>query len=72
MIIKNNFNKNSIVPLNDYHEIGKGSKSLDRQFEMKKEGFIPENMNNSVLQDIDRDDNEFNDDKNEDKWSFFR
>ena len=74
MIIKNNFNSKSATPLTGYHEIGKGSNSLDRQFEREKEGFISENMNNKILQDIRNQDTEYQEDDNskEDKWDFFR
>ena len=74
MIIKNNFNNKSMNPLEDYSGIGKGSHSLDKELEKEKQGFIRENMNNPVLQNL-RDDNNNDDDssdRNEDKWDFFR
>lgn len=74
MIIKNNFNEKNANPLDDYKGIGKGSHSLDREMELEKEGFIKENMDNPVLQNLrgeDRD-NDNLDDSNEDKWKFFR
>ena len=36
MIIKNNFNDRSANPLDDYSSIGKGSHSLDKEFEMER------------------------------------
>ena len=73
MIIKNNFNEKSTNPLSGYHGIGKGRDSLDHKMELEKEGFIPENMDNSVIQDIINSDHEYDvDDKEEDKWDFFR
>ena len=72
MIIKNNFNDKSINPLNDYSGIGKGSHSLDKEFEKEKEGFIRDNMDNPILQDLRDEDNEIEEDRNEDKWDFFR
>ena len=75
MIIKNNFNEKDVEPLKDYHSIGKGSDSLDKKFEMEKEGFIPENMDNKVIQDIINSDHEYDEDDNDDnkdKWNFFR
>lgn len=74
MIIKNNFNDKDVSPLNDYQSIGKGSESLDRKFEMDQEGFIPENMDNKVIQDVINRDSDYDEDNNEkeDKWSFFR
>ena len=73
MIIKNNFNEKSMNPLNDYNSIGKGSHSLDKELEREKQGFIRENMNNPVLQDLrgETSDDE-PDDRSEDKWDFFR
>ena len=71
MIIKNNFNDKSMNPLNDYSGIGKGSHSLDKEFEMEKEGFIRENMNNPVLQKL-RDNQDTTEDPNDDNWKFFR
>ncbi len=73
MIIKNNFNERTANPLDDYTGIGKGSHSLDKEFEMEREGFIKDNMDNPVLQDL-RGENEEdnNDDSNEDNWKFFR
>ena len=73
MIIKNNFNNKEMDPLNDYHKIGKGSKSLEHQYEMEKEGFIKENMNDSIVQDVLASDHAYdNTDRDEDKWDFFR
>ena len=74
MIIKNNFNEKDVNPLKDYHSIGKGSDSLDKKFEMQKEGFILENMDNKVIQDVINSDHVFeeDDDEKEDKWDFFR
>ena len=39
MIIKNNYNKKSVDPLNDYTGIGRGSHSLDKELEDEKKGF---------------------------------
>ena len=74
MIIKNNFNEKDVDPLKDYHSIGKGSDSLDKKFERQNEEYIPENMDNKVIQDIINSDHEYEDDnsENEDKWKFFR
>ncbi len=74
MVIKNNFNQNSIDPLKDYNSIGKGSHSLDKLLDDEKNGFIRENMENPVLQDL-RDDNSRDDIEDEDdgdNWKFFR
>ena len=72
MIIKNNFNEKDVNPLKDYHSIGKGSDSLDKKFEMQKEGFILENIDNRVIQDIIDIQHEFeDDDEKKDKWDFF-
>ena len=71
MIIKNNYNEKNVNPLNDYSGIGKGSHSLDKEFEMEKEGFIRENMNNPVLQKL-RDNQDTTEDPNDDNWKFFR
>ena len=71
MIIKNNYNDKNVNPLNDYSGIGKGSHSLDKEFEMEKEGFIRENMNNPVLQKL-RDNQDTTEDPNDDNWKFFR
>ncbi len=73
MIIKNNYNDKDVNPLNNYNGIGKGSNSLDKKFEMEREGFIPENLENGVIQDNINSDHEYEeDDSKEDKWSFFR
>ena len=73
MIIKNNYNEKNVNPLNNYNGIGKGSNSLDKKFEMEREGLIPENLENGVIQDIINSDHEYEeDDSKEDKWSFFR
>ena len=74
MIIKNNFNERNASPLNDYSGIGKGSHSLDKEFEMERDGFIKENMDNPVLQNLRGEDNDNVDldDTNEDKWKMFR
>ena len=71
MIIKNNYNDKSVNPLNGYTKIGKGSHSLDSDFEREKEGFIKENMNNPILQNL-RDNNDETEDRDEDNWKFFR
>lgn len=71
MIIKDNFNKDSANPLDDYSGIGKGSHSLDKEFQREKEGFIKANMDNKVLEDL-RDNHDNSDDNNEDPWKFFR
>ena len=74
MIIKNNFNEKNVNPLDNYQGIGKGSDSLDKKFEMEKNGFIRENLDNKVIQDIINSDHDYSDDDdtNEDKWDFFR
>ena len=72
MIIKNNFNNKSVNPLDDYNSIGKGSHSLDKELEKEKQGFIRENMKNSVLQNLRDEDNDNPDDRQDDKWDFFR
>ena len=71
MIIKDNFNKDNVNPLNDYSGIGKGSHSLDKEFQREKEGFIKANMDNKVLDDL-RNNHDDSDDRNEDPWKFFR
>ena len=71
MIIKNNFNSKSINPLDDYEKIGKGSHSLDNELKREKEGFIKENMDNSILQKL-RGEDEIEEETKEDKWDFFR
>ena len=71
MIIKNNFNEKDINPLDDYSGIGKGSHSLDKEFELEKEGFIKENMENPVLEDL-RINHDETDDRDEDNWKLFR
>lgn len=71
MIIKNNFNDKNANPLNGYNGIGKGSHSIDKELEKEKEGFIKENMDNPILEDL-RNNDEEDDNQNEDKWSFFR
>ncbi len=72
MIIKNNFNSRNTNPLNDYSKVGKGSHSLEHDLEMEKKGFIRDNMNNKVLQDLRDEDKQMDDDRNEDDWKFFR
>ena len=71
MIIKNNFNEKNANPLNDYNGIGKGSHSLDKELELEKEGFIKENMDNPILQNI-RDASDETEERDEDNWKFFR
>ena len=72
MIIKNNFNSRSMDPIKDYSKVGKGSHSLEHELEMEKKGFIKENMDNKVLQDL-RDENKMmDDDSKENKWDFFK
>ena len=71
MIIKNNFNDRNANPLNDYTGIGKGSHSLDKELEREKEGFIKDNIENPVLEDL-RDDSDIEEDRNEDEWKLFR
>ena len=71
MIIKNNFNSKNVDPLNDYTNIGKGSHSLDKELDDERHGFIRENMNNKVLQNLkENQDNTVNPDN--DNWKFFR
>ncbi len=72
MIIKNNFNKKSINPLDDYSGIGKGSHSIEKEFELEKKGFIKANIENRVLDELrdNKDDTDESDDG--DKWKFFR
>ncbi len=72
MIIKNNFNSRSTKPLTDYSKIGKGSHSLEHDLEMEKKGFIRENINNKVLQDLRYENKLMDDNQNEDKLKFFR
>ena len=72
MIIKNNFNAKSVNPLNDYDVIGKGSHSLDKELEREKEGFIRENMNDSILKELRGEDEDKQEDSDENKWSFFQ
>ncbi len=71
MVIKDNFNKKDVNPLDDYVSVGKGSHSLDREFERERQGFIKENMNNKVLEDL-RENHDVIDDKDEDEWKLFR
>ena len=71
MVIKNNFNEKNANPLSDYNSIGKGSHSLDKELDDERKGFIRENMNNKVLQDL-KDNRDDTIDDNEDKWKFFR
>ena len=71
MIIKNNFNDKDASPLTDYSGIGKGSHSLDKEFELEKEGFIKENMENPVLENL-RDNHDDTEDRDEDNWKLFR
>ena len=70
MIIKNNFNDKNVNPLDDYSGIGKGSHSLDKEYELEKEGFIKENMENPILNDMNN--NEDFVDETEDDWKIFR
>ena len=63
MIIKNNYNKKSVDPLNDYTGIGRGSHSLDKELEDEKKGFIRKNMNNKVLQNLKNNHDPSNDKK---------
>ena len=70
MIIKNNFNEKDANPLNNYSGIGKGSHSLENELMREKEGFIKENMEDKVLEDL-RDNQDNDDDHNENKWDFF-
>jgi len=72
MIIKNNFNDRNINPLNDYSGIGKGSHSLDKDFEREKEGFIKENMENPILEKLRDNRDETDDDTSGDNWKLFR
>ena len=72
MIINNNFNSKSTDPLNDYSGIGKGSYSLDKEFAREKEGFIKENMDNKVLQELRGENSDNEDLKYEDEWKLFR
>lgn len=72
MIIKNNFNKRNVNPLEDYKGIGKGSHSLEKELDREREGFIRSNMNNEILSDI-RDPKDNSDDSdNGDNWKLFR
>ena len=71
MIIKNNFNDRNVNPLKDYSKLGKGSHSLDKEFEREKQGFIKENMDNKVLENL-RTNQDNSDDSDGDKWKFFR
>ena len=70
MIIKNNFNDKDASPLSNYSGIGKGSHSLDKEFEMEREGFIKENMENPILNDLDKEEPE--EENNGDNWELFR
>ena len=72
MIIKNNFNKKNVNPLNDYSGIGKGSHSLEKELELEKQGFIKANMENEVLNNLRDNSDEDTDNENEDKWDFFK
>jgi len=72
MIIKNNFNERNTNPLNDYSGIGKGSHSLDKDFEREKEGFIKENMENPILEKLRDNRDETDDDTSGDNWKLFR
>lgn len=74
MIIQNNFNNRDANPLNDYSGIGKGSHNIEKELELEKEGFIRENMENEVLENL-RVDNTLPDDDSDsdgDNWKFFR
>lgn len=72
MIIKNNFNSKNANPLSDYDSVGKGSHSLDKELDKEKEGFIKENMNNPILRELRGENNDLEDDREEDKWDFFK
>ena len=72
MIIKNNFNSKNVNPLDDYDSIGKGSHSIDSEMKREKEGFIKDNINNPVLRELRGDDMEKEEERDEDKWDFFR
>lgn len=72
MIIKNNFNSKSSNPLNNYNSIGKGSHSLDKELEREREGFIKENIENPVLQDLRGENDDREEEITNDKWDFFR
>lgn len=72
MIIKNNFNAKNVDPINDYEKIGKGSHSLDKEFQKEKEGFIKENMQDLLLQKLRGEDEEIEEETMEDKWKFFK
>ena len=71
MIIKNNFNEKSVNPLDNYSGIGKGSHSLEKELEREKEGYIKENIENKVLEDL-RDNHDETDDDTGDNWKLFR
>ena len=72
MIIKNNFNERSASPLKNYDKIGKGSHSLDRELDKERKGFIRENMENPVMQDLRGENQEIENDRKENDWDFFR
>lgn len=72
MIIKNNFNERNANPLDDYSGIGKGSHSLEKELEREKQGFIKENIENKVLEDLRDNHDDSIDSIEEDKWKFFR
>ena len=75
MIIKNNFNTKSSEPLSNYQGIGKGRNSLDHEMQLERDGYVRENLNNGVIQDILNKDREFDDgedDSSRDKWDFFK
>ncbi len=71
MIIRNNFNNKNANPLDDYKSIGK---TRDNTFLDDENNNIKDNLNNEIIKDIIRKDNEFDDDSDEsnDKWDFFR
>ena len=72
MIIKNNYNDKDANPLDNYSGIGKGSHSLDKEFELERQGFIKDNMDNKILEDLRDNHDDTPDDDNGDKWDFFR
>ncbi len=71
MVIKNNYNKESVNPLNNYSGIGKGSHSLEKELEQEKKGFIKTNMNNKILEDL-RNNHDDTEEHDEDDWKLFR
>lgn len=71
MIIKDNFNKRSVEPLKNYEKVGKGSNNIDRRLERRKDGYLEENLQNRIISDL-MDDNSSDDEKDMDKWDFFK